>query len=180
MVERLRVPEPPLGEQLRRLAAAVADLYYVMEIVVENAKELAPGEAVDELTDAWATSRTSMKALVENIFPTDANVRGDMLHALEVPTHPKPAQVPDLSKSELLGETGRAKTSMLARLKDGFMMYWNSEPRTDEKRLKARDALCDYFELGSTVVNSIPGSDQVVEFLSLTKQLVAIRNKRGI
>jgi hypothetical protein len=58
-------------------------------------------------------------------------------------------------------------------------MFWNSIPRTDEKRTKAAEAVSPYLELGATVVDSIPGYDKVVELLSLAKQLVDQRAKRG-
>ena len=72
------------------------------------------------------------------------------------------------------------KRSTLGRLKDRFFMYWNSEPRTDEKRAKSADAASDYLEFGATVVSSIPGYEKVVELLALGKQLVGCRAKRGI
>jgi len=58
-------------------------------------------------------------------------------------------------------------------------MFWNSEPRTDEKRARAADAATDYLEFGATVVSSIPGYDKVEELLLLGKQLVSARAKRG-
>jgi hypothetical protein len=84
-----------------------------------------------------------------------------------------------LEKSELTGDVGKLKNSMLSRLKHSFFSYWNSDPRTDEKRTKAADAACDYLELGANVVSSIPGYEQVVEILSLAKQLLSVRSKRG-
>ena len=75
---------------------------------------------------------------------------------------------------------GKIKRSTLGRLKDRFFMFWNSHPRTDEKRTQAADAACEYLELGSTVVSSIPGYEKIVELLSLTKQLVGMRAKRGV
>jgi hypothetical protein len=59
-------------------------------------------------------------------------------------------------------------------------MFWNSEPRSDEKRGKAADAASDYLEFGATVIGSIPGYEQVVELLAFGKQLLRIRTKRGI
>ena len=82
-------------------------------------------------------------------------------------------------ENELSGDVGKLKRSMLARLKDRFLMFANSQPETDEKRSKAADAACDYLEAGSTVVSSIPGYEKVVEVLSLVKQLITIRAKRG-
>jgi len=67
----------------------------------------------------------------------------------------------------------------LGRLKDHFLMFWNSEPHTDEKISKAANGVCDYLELGSTVVGSIPGREKVIELISLVKQLVSVRAKRG-
>jgi hypothetical protein len=59
-------------------------------------------------------------------------------------------------------------------------MFWNSEPRSEEKRKRAAKAAIDYLEFGGTVVGSIPGSDKIVELLSLGRQLLSIRAKRGV
>src|SRR5262249_25618101 len=87
---------------------------------------------------------------------------------------------PTLQQNELTSDVGRIKRSTLSRLKDRFLMFWNSEPRTDKKRKKAAEAASDYFEYGATVVSSIPGYDKVEELLSLGKQLLSTRAKRGI
>jgi hypothetical protein len=200
MVERLTVPESqsPVAEQLRQLALAVAGIHYVLGTVVENAKEFVPGEAVDEITEAWRTSGNSLKQLVEVLYPSSPNDLGSFLLALKelepkkpgppsefppIPPRPPiepPPWAPDLRKSELLGDPGRLKISWLARLKDTFLMYWNSEPRTEDKRQKSREAVCEYLELASTVVSSIPQYERVVELISVVKQLVGIRSRRGV
>ena len=179
MADPIVVPAPDLREQLRQLATAIADLHRVTNIVVENAKQFVPGEAVDDLRSAWTSSQGSMRELVSRLLP-DSDPLGDMTRALEHPTHPWPDFIPDLRKGDLLGEVGKFKTSMLGRLKDRFFMFWNSEPRTDEKRQNAAEAACDHLELGCTVVGSIPGYEKVVEILSLTTQLIGFRTKRGV
>jgi len=57
-------------------------------------------------------------------------------------------------------------------------MFWNSEPRDDEKRMNAADAAGDYLEYCGTVLESIPGCDKVVELVSLIKQLIRVPSKR--
>lgn len=170
MAERLSVPGPDHNEELRQLAEAVADLHYVVAIVVENAPQLIPGEAVDEVKKAWAEAGPSMAELVKNLHPPT-----------ESPQKQKSKIGYDtIFKGQLAGEIGRAKKSLLNRLKDRFLMFWISEPRTDEKRAQAGPALADYLEFGATLVSSIPGYEKVVELLSLFKQLVGLRAKRGV
>jgi len=66
MTDPIKVAEPKPEEELRQLAETVADLHGVISIIVENAKQLVPGEAVDELSQAWKVSEKSMKALAED------------------------------------------------------------------------------------------------------------------
>src|SRR5262245_8491264 len=127
MPERIIVPAPGLPEESRQLAEAIADLHYVVGVIVEGAKELIPGEAVDDFTNAWQKSEPSMRTLVNNLIsPTPPNV---------VPAIP-PAT---LETAHLTGDVGKIKRSTLARLKDRFLMFWNSEPRNAEKRAKASE-----------------------------------------
>jgi hypothetical protein len=133
-----------------------------------------PGEAVDELTSAWNASEGSMRQLAIDLVPADFSLD---LPAAQ-PRRPIPVGV--LEECGLTGAPGHAKRTALQRFKDAFLMLWNSIPRTDEKRTKAADAASPYLELGATVVGSIPGHDKVVELLSLTKQLVDQRAKRGV
>jgi hypothetical protein len=149
------------------LSEALADLHYVTSLIVENARELIPGEAVDELALAWSKSEASMATLVHRLTTSP-------------PPNVSPIAYTVLEQAELTGDVGKIKRSMLGRLKDRFLMYWNSEPRTDDKRMVALGAASDYLEFGGTVVGSIPGSDKIVEVLSLVKQLVGIRAKRGV
>jgi hypothetical protein len=164
--ERIVVPEPAPNEERRQLAETIADLHYVSCIVVENASQLVPGEAVDELKLAWNQSEPSMRSLV-NKLQVDYDEK-------ETGFDPKV-----LSEHELFGPSGSLKRSTLYRLKDRFLMYWNSEPRTDEKRAKAAEAGIDYLDCAATVVSSIPGMEKIVEIINLLKQLISIRLKRG-
>jgi hypothetical protein len=174
MPEPIPIPGPLPEEESRQMAKAVADLHFVVATVVEARGELVPGEAVDELTSAWNASEGSMRQLAINLVP--ANVSLDL--PPPQPRYPIPVGV--LDNGDLTGAPGHAKRTALQRFKDGFLMFWNSIPRTDEKRTKAAGALSPYLELGATVVSSIPGYEKVVELLSLTKQLVDQRAKRGI
>jgi len=166
MTDRLQVPGPSPDEERRQWAEAVADLHHVVSIVVENAPELVPGEALDELRLAWSKSKVSMEALVRNLTPGDST--------------PANITYETLQRRELAGEVGKIKRSTLSRLKDRFLMFWNSQPRTDEKRLNASRAASELLEFADTVVGSIPGYEHVVEVLSLVRQLVRIRENRGV
>lgn len=158
----------PEQEERRRLAEAMSDLAKVVGIIVENGKELVPGEAVEELRVAWEESEKSMKHLVTNIMTGPP--AGE-----PVPPH---ITLEKFKEHELTGAVGKLKRSMLFRLRDRFYMFWNSDPRTDNKRKNAGEAAYDYLELGGNVAASIPGYEKVVEFVSLTKQLVGLRLKR--
>ncbi len=161
---RILVPEPQASEEMRLLAEAVADLHYVASLIVESASYLLPGESIDEVVNAWNQSEPTMRSLVQELTASNAT-------AIPYPT---------LVTSELTGAAGKLKRSFLARLRDRFLLYWNSDPRTDDKQTKAVEAGADYLELGATVVSSIPGHEQVVEMLSLFKQLLGIRARRGV
>jgi hypothetical protein len=172
MAERIFVPGPGESEELRQLSEAVADLHYMVEIIVENAKEFVPGEAVDELTQAWRTSSESMQQIARRLYwfpplapPVDDDDDSEPLFQA-------------IAKAELTGDVGQLKKSMLRRLKDTFFMYWYSEPRNDEKRAKTADAAEKAVDFGATLISSIPHCEKVVEFLSVVKQLIGMRAKR--
>ncbi len=137
MPDRLPIPSPAPAEEFRLLGEAVADIHYVMALIVENGTYLLPCEAVQEMKDAWASSQIVMATLVQRLTVPDPN---STLPKLE------------LSTGDLTGPPGRAKRSFLARLRDAFLMYWNSEPRSEEKRAKAAEAGANYLEFGATVV----------------------------
>jgi len=171
MPNRLSVPSPFPQEEQRLLAEALADLHSVIGIVVENAHELVPGESVDELLAAWEKSSMSLEVLVNVLAPSGSTPRKSTPDVYQV-----------LENNHLTGEAGKAKRSMLGRLKDAFLMYWNSLPRTDEKRKQAAEAAADYAEFGATVVSSakvIPGYHEIEEILLLVKQLLTMRARRG-
>jgi hypothetical protein len=183
------VPDPDLREQFRRLAASVADLHEVMGFIVANAEELVPGESITELDGAWRESETSLRDLTKALLRPvgDPAVLGAIQRAAPpaggAPPTPGadeyPAVVPDLRRSELLGPTGLAKTSLLARLRDRVWSFFLSAPRTDEKRAKGARAACDYLEFASVVAGSIVGYERVSEITGLFRQLVGIRAERG-
>jgi hypothetical protein len=185
MAERLSVAAPDLYEQFRQTAVAIADLYIVLGTIVEHAKELVPGEAVDELTDTWEASRESIRLLVDHLSPEDTNQRGTLRRLVEQMESEPAVQPPaddrfaDLIAGELTGKPGELKRSTLARLRDQFFACWNSEPRTRTKRRKAQRAGIDYLEFAGTFVGSILRHEKVVELISLTKQLMSIRLQRG-
>jgi len=189
MPDRINVYPPDRFEESRQWAEAFADLHHVTSLVVERAKELIPGEAVDELTTAWNASNESFRVFIERLAPTDTNQRETLRNLAkqlaEAPAstaarHDLMAKFVDLEAGELTGDPGRLKRSLLGRLKDRVLMYLYSEPRTRKKTAKAADALVEYYDVGATVAGSIPGLDKVVEIISATKQFIAIRRNRGV
>jgi hypothetical protein len=174
MPDSTLVQPPAESEQVRLLAAAIADLEAVVSIVVENRDELLPGEAADELLQAWSHSRQSFNRLAQ-----------DVLRAAGPPVVPTPAPstaavtVASLQAHHLIGPVGAAKRSMLSRLRDAFRMYWHTLPRTDDRRTKAAAAAIDLFEYGASIAGSIPGGGVVEEALLLFKQAVTVRYRRG-
>ena len=163
MPERISVPGPDEYEEARQWAETFADMHYVAGVIVENATQFVPGEAVQELDAAWQQSDEVFQMLVH--FLAQPTARGaDM----------------NLHEGGLIGAPGKLKRSMLGRLKDRFLMYWNSEPRTRRKTRRAAEAAQDYLELGATVVGSIPGWEKLVELVSVIKQLIGVRSRRGI
>jgi len=131
---------------------------------------LLPGESMDEIEQAWPSYDASMRGLVNALHPFPQ----------AAPAAPTPKITDEALKShQLVGPPGESKRSTLGRLKDRFMAFWNSQPRDNEKRAKAADAAQDYLELGETLVESIPGHEMVVEFVSLIRQLIKVRAKRG-
>ncbi|SRR6266540_6933679 len=167
MPERISIPPPSEDEEMRQLAQVVADIHYVLSIIIEHATEFVPGEAVDELTAAWNISGQSLQQLVTDLYPTPPSA----------PAWPPLFQ--EIAKAELAGEVGQIKKSTFNRLRDRFFSYWFSEPRTEEKRTKAAEAAEALTEIAATVISSIPGREHVVEILSLTRQLIGVRLERG-
>jgi hypothetical protein len=164
MPTRITVPLPTPEEESRQLAESVSDMHFVIGTIVDGAAELVPGESIEELRASWRTGEESFRMLVSAL--TDKATQ--------------PAVLQTLVDTQLAGDVGRLKRSTLARLRDLFFSFWNSEPRTDEKRRGAGDAASDYLELGATVVGSIPGWEQIEELISLVRQLVQARRKRGV
>lgn len=168
MAERITVPAPTPDEEMRQLAEVVARLHYTVEIIVENAKEFLPGESVDEVEAAWRSTGPKIAGLVEGIFPE----RGSN-------PPPEPPLFQKMKEAELVAEASRLKKSTLNRGIDRFFSFWFSEPRTDEKRIKAAEAAEDVAELGSTLFGSIPGHEYAAEFCSVLGHLIGVRLKRG-
>src|SRR5690242_10184263 len=100
MPERIIVRNPEFNEELRQLAEVIADIHYVIGIIVEERKELVPGEAQEELNDAWAESQVSLVALIDNLAPRDSEIksRNKSIYRME-----------DMQKAQLIGATGKFK-----------------------------------------------------------------------
>jgi hypothetical protein len=187
MAERIAVSGPDLMEESRQLAEVLADLHHVCQVIVENATFLVPGEAVEKLQAAWAVSERSLRALVSErlLMEHDANVRGSAKGAAKKiaggPATPPelPPQLRELEEGELTGEVGALKRGGLRRGIEAFFMWWYSEPRSPEKIKKATQAAADVMEVAASVVSSIPHQEKVVEIISLFKQLLGIRLRRG-
>lgn len=170
MTERIHVDPPSAEEQIRLLAECVADLHFVLGTIVKNRLGLIPGEACDELLAAWEESNSSFDALVAAIVKA-----GSRDGSQDVPP---PITDESLHTNRLLEFTGKAKRSLLVRLRDRFLMLWNSSPLTDKNRADAVDAAIDYLDFGATLVSSIPGAEVSEEFLLFAKQLLAVGAKR--
>lgn len=175
MPQRITVPEPMPIEECRQLAEKVADLHYFLGCVVEGAKELVPGESVEDFIDAWNDAEKSFRDLVQT------------LTTLPVPPQPPPIPQPvggpltydKLRLEQLTGRIGKAKRSMLGRLLDRFFSFRNSEPQTDEKRRGAIEAAGAAMQYAGTIISSIPGHEPIVELLEFGKSLVNWRRDRG-
>jgi hypothetical protein len=165
---------PPEPEQLRLLAKAIADLEAVVSILVENRGELLPGEASEELLDAWKDARPAFTTLAQKIIQAIPRAT-----TTERPNAPVNTTLATLREHQLLGPVGVAKRSMLWRLRDVFNMYWHTLPRTDDKRTKAAAAAIDLLEGGASIAGSIPFGGAVEEALLLFKQAVTVRYRRG-
>jgi hypothetical protein len=154
------VPEPSNEEQLRQLAAAVKDLYHVMEIIVTHAEQFVPGEAVDELKDAWYETEA---AAIDRIIPdvlTNQNIRSG------------------LEQNGLLGKSGKLKRSMAGRLKDKFYEWFHLSNKTNHDSKNTAEAAGSYLETLENIMKSIPGAHAVEEFVGTTKQLVMLWARR--
>jgi len=173
MPARILVRGPSADEEVRALAEVVSDLHYGVGVVVENATYLLPGEAVDELREAWSEGEKDFIQLVRAL-----DRKAQVVPPISPPVEnvpPIPHEV--LAAHELTGPVGKAKRSLAQRLKDRFFSFWNAEPRSSEKIAGAREAAASWFEFGEAVVGSIPGWEKLVELLSLVRQLFSQRAK---
>ena len=169
MADVIDVPAPSPTEDRRLLAVAVNDLYKTMDfVIVHNARYFLPGEAVEEMQAAWdRLEAPAMAALVR-----------DLAGLSPAPTVSTEDTI--LADHGLTGESGAIKRSMLSRFKDSVYRFFTAEPRTTENIRNAAETASGYFELGATVVKSVPGYDRVEEFLSLTRMLLGLRARRGV
>lgn len=167
LTDQIVVSKPTSTEELRQLAQAMADIHYVLSIIVQHRTMFVPGESAAELKAAWDISEKSLRALVTELDPPPND------------PSPLPPLFDKLAKAELTGEVGHLKRATLHRLKDSCLSYWFSEPQTDEKRAKAAGAVLPYLDFGASVVSSIPGYEHVIECLSLVQKLIELRLRRG-
>jgi hypothetical protein len=154
------VPDPPLEEQVRQLAATIKDLYEVMEIIVRNAEQFIPGEAVNELKDAWEETQA---AEIDKIIP----------QILQAQAQPGP-----LIANGLLGKSGKLKTSWAGKLKDKFYELFHSQNKTATASKNTAEAAAGYLHTIATILRSIPGAHAAEEFVALTGGLVSHWAKR--
>jgi len=160
------------------LAEAIADLDYVLSIIVEHSTEFLPGEAVDEIKSAWSEAEFEISRSSRSI----SLGRGLLFLSGVVnrPLDPPARGVTDttLNDHQLTGPVGRAKRGLMKRQFDGFMSHWNIEPRTEERRVGAAEAGADFLEMGATVVSSVAGYEQIVEVISLVRLALEVRARR--
>ncbi|MCA0242968.1 MAG: hypothetical protein LCI02_19150 [Proteobacteria bacterium] len=167
---------PGQYEEMRLLAEAFSGLQSMVAVIVEHRLELLPGEAADELSSAWNCSQKAFSQLAQELrvladTPRSAKAgarRDAITHTL-------------LEDHQLLGPVGHAKRSLLGRLRSAFYEYWNSIPRTDEKRHAAAHFAIETCEAGASIAGSIGGAlgGAVEEALLLIKQSLSVRLQRG-
>jgi|GEM_PF-5824400 len=170
------LPPPSDAEEVRLLAAAFADLHAVVALVVERRQEFLPGEASEEIANAWTEANESFLDLVKKL------VQASTMHAaVKVPKVAEPFTPEGLHQHQLIGPVGTAKRSLMLRLKDRFFSHSNSFPQSDERRAQAAHAAVDLFECAASIAGSIGGTlgGVVEEFLLLLKQGISLRLRRG-
>lgn len=162
---RLRVPAAAPREEARQLAEALADLHYLMGLLVYNGEYFLPGEELDSIRRAWTQSDETMAGVIARL------------------ASPSPTVLRRLRNEELLGAPGSAKRRFMARPLSGFMEHWGSEPRTSERVHSASDAALTGLEVGETVCDSlvgiVPGVGVVKEAAGLLRHGLVIRRNRG-
>jgi hypothetical protein len=166
-------------EEFRQLAEVLSDSRYVISLIMVEPGELLPGESIPDLELVWQSSSDSFQTVMNNL-----------LINRDLPANSKHPKQAELITAGLSGNIGKAKKRLISRLKDRFLGWWFSTPRTRKKREKAADAAVDYLEylsslLGSIkeVLKEIPGVGAVIEsieeLVALLKQLIGLRLKRG-
>src|SRR5215471_47329 len=176
------VPGPDAFEERRQTAEVVADIHHTLSRVVERAPELLPGEAVDEVKDAWPAHSEAFSKLVDTLAPFDPRLFAQLRTAYQErerqqidvppgqsPANPSPFVAPpgtidlDLDSAGLTGKAGRAKRWTLGWLRDRFYRFFNSAPFKRLTQAKCVQALAEYANFASSFVGSIPVAAQVKE-----------------
>jgi hypothetical protein len=185
MPQRIHVPEPDANEQLRVWAEAFADMHYLGDLVNEKASFLLPGEHVEAFRTAWKEARPDFERIIEALSPTASTqtlVPGAQQYEQITIQH--------LDAAKLSGSQGSQKRSLLARMRDGFLSFFISEPVTEEKLRQAAEEGERYFDFSAVATSSlgacvseIPGMEATCKaleegFLGI-KHLLGMRSKRG-
>jgi hypothetical protein len=176
---RINVPEPTAQEERRQLAETIAEIHSAMRtIIIEDNGELLPGESKDELKAAWSKSDKELRGVVQKLSSEQPSQPAGAV------TKARPTETAltykDLQSHGLTGAEGKAKRNWVKRKLDEFWAYWNSQPRTDEKRKQSAESAIGLLKISGTLLGSIPVVGEVLhEIASLVEQAVAGRMKRG-
>jgi hypothetical protein len=154
------VPEAETNEQIRQLAALLADLHKMMGIIHANRGELLPGEVQDEFDRAWIEGSYKLRELTDRVLSDRVQNQQKYVDA------------------QLTGRSGALKKSIWQWSWDDFLALWQSEPRTPELRQKAQLAAAKAIDVTTPFVDSAPMSKPVVELMSATKYLLERRAHR--
>ena len=160
-VAPLKIPEAPVSEQIRELAALLADLHAMLGIIDTYRGELLPGEAQSEFHSAWVEGSRQLHKLTSRVLSDAAQSHRPYAAA------------------QLVGHPGTVKKSLWRRSWDEFRAFWNSEPRTDEIRQKARRAGAGALRITAQILESFPGAAPVLELISVAKELLEMRADRN-
>jgi len=177
MPQRLAVSRREFDEELRLWAEAIADLDYFVGLLAEHAPLLLPGEDVDRFRAAGDESHISFATVVRALDPGQNASAGERFG------------ISHLHDAKLDYATGALKRSILERLRDTFLGYFASEPRSEEKTRLAAQAGARYADVGAMSLDSLGAAVSQVPLLSLAckaaeetllvgKQLLEIRGQR--
>jgi hypothetical protein len=154
-------PSPISHDAPEQLVCCLAKIYSLLAIVVEHRTDFLPGEACEELANAWKESEPLFQPLVDKIALANA----------------------DLDKHGLMNATGLAKINLVSRLYDEFLSHWTPTPKNSASQERAAQCASDTLEFGSTLLGSVCEcfgvSAALQELVQLFKQSIGIAMRRN-